>query len=55
MSEDQERVDRCPKCQSTGHGVIHEVDDKTKILYNDGMTTIYAKEFRLSSMWSILE
>jgi hypothetical protein len=44
MSDEQERNDRCPKCGATGHGLIHEVDDKTKILYNDGMTTIYAKK-----------
>jgi len=45
MSDEQERNDRCPKCSATGHGLVHEVDDKTKILYNDGMTTIYAKKF----------
>jgi len=43
MSDDQERVNICPKCQAT-HG-IQEESDKSKILYNDGMTTIYAKKF----------
>lgn len=55
MSDDRERVDRCPKCQSTGHGTIHEVVDKTKVLYSDGMTTIYAKKFvchQCSAEWS---
>ena len=38
-----ERVNICPRCQST-HG-IKEESDKSKILYQDGMTTVYAKKW----------
>jgi len=44
MTDNHERINVCPKCQTTGHGIF-EQDDKTKILYQDGMTTIYAKKF----------
>ena len=40
---DDQRVNVCPKCSTTGHGIF-EQDDKSKILYQDGMTTIYAKK-----------
>ena len=43
MSDEHDRVNICPKCQSTT-GILEETD-KSKILYNDGMTTIYAKKF----------
>ncbi len=42
MSDDTDRVNICPKCQTTVG--IKEEQDKSKILYNDGMTTIYAKK-----------
>jgi hypothetical protein len=47
MSDD-ERVNMCPKCGTTGHA-IHEVDDRQKILYQDGITTVYAKKMQCAN------
>lgn len=53
MPDDPERVNICPNCQSTLG--IQEEQDKSKILYQDGMTTIYAKKFvchQCGASWS---
>jgi len=47
MSDD-ERIYRCPKCDTVGHA-IHEMTDRTKILYSDGMQTVYAKKMQCAN------
>ncbi|MBN2156909.1 MAG: hypothetical protein JW776_12775 [Candidatus Lokiarchaeota archaeon] len=47
MTED-ERIYRCPKCDTVGTA-IHEVDDKSKILYSDGLQTLYAKKLQCAN------